>query len=134
MYENWEIAMKERPKKQNVRPVYVSLNRRGEIAMNDAAFERIGRPATVTLMYDRANRSIGVKFPVPADRHFFPAGRYGRGGKMRIVRAASALKQFGIEIERTMVFRDVTVEMFRKEPMLVLELDAARTNGELACR
>ncbi len=125
MPERWEIAIKERPKKQNVLRVYASLNRRGEIAMNDAAFERIGRPASVTLMYDSANRSIGVKFPVPADRHFFPARRYGRGGKMRIVRAARALKQFGIEIERTIVFRDVTMEMFRKEPMLVLELGGA---------
>lgn len=130
MQESWEIAIKERLKKQYVQRVYVSLNRRGEIAMNDAAFERIGRPATVTLMYDAANCSIGVKFPVRADRHFFPVRRYGRGGKMRIVRAASALKQFGIEVERTRVFCDVAIEMFRKEPMLVLPLDAARTNGE----
>jgi hypothetical protein len=130
MQESWEIAIKERLKKQYVQRVYVSLNRRGEIAMNDSAFERIGRPATVTLMYDGANRAVGVKFPVPADRHFFPVRRYGRGGKMRIVRAARALKQFGIEVERTLVFRDVTVEVFRKEPMLVLPLDAARTNGE----
>jgi hypothetical protein len=126
MRDGWEICL-ERPRgKERVRPrVYVSLNRRGEIAMNEAAFSLIGRPASVTLMYDRANRSIGVKFPVAADRHFFPARRYGRGRKMRIVRAARALKQFGIEVERTIVFCDARVEMFRKEPMLVLELDRA---------
>lgn len=97
--------------------------------MNERAFREIGRPANVTLLYDATTQRIGVKFPVSIDRHFFPARRYGRGRRMRIVRAARMLKQFGIEVERTLVFQGVRVEKFRKEPMLVLELESARVIG-----
>ena len=45
---------------------------------------------------------------------------------MRIVRAARLLKQFGIEVDRTLVFPNVEVRALRNEPMLVLSLEAAR--------
>jgi hypothetical protein len=109
--------------------VYVSLNRRGEIAMNAEAFKRIGQPASVTLLYDANRRTIGVKYPVAMDRHFFPARGYGRGRRMRIVRAARLLKQFGIEVERTLVFADVGTATFDEARMLVLDLDNARELG-----
>ena len=107
--------------------VYVSINRRGEIAMNAAAFGEIDEPASVTLMYEAKKRRIGVKFPVSADENFFPVRRYGRGRRMRIVRAARLLKQFGIEIERTLIFADAETVMFRGSPMLVLDLRAAES-------
>ena len=124
MPDNWEIAI-ERPRGKGrwIRGPYVSLNRRGEIAMNARAFELIGKPASVALFYDRERRAIGVKFPVAADRNFYPVRRYGRGRKMRIVRAARMMKQFGIEIERTLAFENVPVVIYRDSPMLVLELD-----------
>lgn len=129
MSESWKVAVRERPREWKMRRLYVSLNRRGEIAMNEAAFHEIGRPANVTLLYDERTRCIGVKYPVPVDRHFYPARRYGRGRRMRIVRAARMLKQFGIEVERTLRFPDVRVEIFRKERMLVLELDSGEAIG-----
>lgn len=102
---------------------YVSLNKRGEIAMNAEAFRQIKEPASVTLLYDAKRRSIGVKFPVSRDENFFPVRRYGRGRRMRIVRAARMLKQFKIEIERTLVFKDVEIDHLKGDPMLVLKLD-----------
>lgn len=108
------------------RRIYVSLNRRGEIAMNERAFREIGRPASVTLLYDATTRTIGVKFPVAIDRHFFPARAYGRGRRMRIVRAERMLKQFGIEIERTLVFVGARSVKFQGSPMLVLPLEEVK--------
>ena len=126
MSDSWQIV-RQRPRKAPVqRRIYVSLNRRGEIAMNERAFAAIGRPASVTLLYDARTRSIGVKCPVAMDQHFFPARRYGRGRRMRIVRAARMLKQFGIEVAATLVFPNVEVRLFGKEPMLVLALGEAR--------
>lgn len=127
MRDAWNIALSRETKRPRDRPLYVSLNKRGEIAMNARAFAAIGSPYNVTLLYDEGKRSIGVKFPVSADGHFFPVKRYGRGRRMRIVRAARLLKQFGIAVERTLVFSPVRVETFRQEPMLVLELDTARS-------
>ena len=131
MSDNWEIAL-ERPrgKRRLVRWPYVSLNRRGKIAMNAAAFGLIGKPATVALYFDRERRAIGVKFPVAADRNFYPVRRYGRGRRMRIIRAARMMRQFGIEIERTQKFENAPVVMFHDSPMLVLELDARMAERE----
>ena len=78
----------------------------------------------MALLYDVESRAIGVKFPVWADRHFFRVRLYGRGGCMRIVRAARLLKQFDIRVEQTLCFKNVPVVYFREEePMLLLELD-----------
>ncbi|MEP7214390.1 MAG: hypothetical protein ABI791_15035 [Acidobacteriota bacterium] len=121
--EKWQICA--RRKRRDTAPVrvYVSINPRGEIAMNAAAFREIDEPASVTLMYEPTKRRIGVKFPVTADKNFFRVRRYGRGRRMRIVRAARLLKQFGIEIERTLIFTNAETVTFRGSPMLVLPLD-----------
>jgi hypothetical protein len=81
------------------------------------------RPASVTLLYDSQARIIGVKYPVSADRQFFMARRYGRNRKMRIVRAARALKQFVIRVEHILKFYNPPVVTFRNEPMLLLDLN-----------
>jgi len=122
MHDNWEIALQRPTASRGVHRVYVSINKRGEIAMNAEAYRRIGQPASVTLLYDAANRRIGIKFPVPLDRNFFPVRRYGRGRKMRIVRAARLLKQFGIRIDHTLIFNHCPTQTLNGHPMLVLSL------------
>lgn len=42
---------------------------------------------------------------------------------MRIVRAARLLKQFGIKVERTLIFKNVETCRLNGDPMLVLILD-----------
>lgn len=91
--------------------------------MNLEAFGRIREPATVVLLYDERRRRIGVKFPIGADGEFFPVRRYGREGRLRVVRAARLLKQFGIQIDRTLIFRDAPVEDLNGHPLLVLQLN-----------
>ena len=127
MNSSWQIARGDRRKGRAERPAYVSINKRGEIAMNDRAFAAIMRPASVTLLYDPEARLIGVKYPVSADRHFYMARRYGRNNKMRIIRAARALKQFGLQLEHTLKFYNPPVITYRNEPMLLLELDRAES-------
>ena len=121
--DSWQIARQRPGRKIKQRRIYVSLNRRGEIALNERAFREIGQPASVTLLYDVKTRTIGIKYPVVMDRHFFPARRYGRGRRMRIVRAARMLKQFGIEVDATLVFPNVEVKAYGREPMLVFSLE-----------
>ena len=100
----------------------MSINKRGEIAMNAEADRRIGQPATVTLLYDDVHKRIGVKFPVPLDRNFFPVRRYGRNRQMRIVRAAKLLKQFGIKINQTLIYKHCPTQHLNGHPMLFLDL------------
>jgi hypothetical protein len=139
MRDNWDVAISRQTKRQRARPAYVSINRRGEIAMNDKAFKMIRCPYNVTILYlpphghtgtlpladGELKGIIGVKFPIAQDPHCFAVRRYGRGGRMRIIRANSALRQFGIRIEQTLKFYNPPVVTYHNEPMLLLELDRA---------
>jgi hypothetical protein len=125
MHDRWERVVQKEARRRPGERIYVSLNRRGEIAMNDAAWGAIGRPYNVALLYDAERRRIGIKYPVTADRHFFPVRRYGREGRTLVVRAARLLKQFGMELAETLRFRRVEFKRLGKEPMLVLALDGA---------
>lgn len=122
---NWEIAWRPEPAGvlRGRERVYVSLNRRGEIAFNDTAWREILRPFQVAVIFDRGRRYLGVKFPVARDRHFFPTRGYGRDRKMRIVRASAAIKQFGLGVAETLVFKDVRVIRVNDEPTLLLDLE-----------
>jgi hypothetical protein len=103
---------------------YVSLNKRGEIVVNPAAWELMGRAVNVVLFYDEETKRIGIKGATQRDLDLkvFYARRHGRGGRLRIIRARRLLKQFGITITETLVFRDLKVE---PGPILVLELGDA---------
>ena len=141
MRDDWQIAKKPLRKVRPERSPYVSLNKRGEIVINPAAWGEMGETYNVTLLYrpppttpsaKRRHHSsgrkgaIGIKFPVAGDDHFFAVCRYGRGRKLRVIRAARLLKQFGIEIDKTLVFVRPEVVRFDGVPMIVLELDQAR--------
>ena len=123
MDECWEEAVESvSAKKVRVGRVYASLNRRGEIAMSGAAWEAIGGPWKVALVYDRAGRRIGVKFYEYSDASSYPVKPYGRGGRMRIVRASRLLERFGLSVKETLVFENAAVVESGKVKMLVLEL------------
>ena len=125
MRGRWQIAEPRRRKPKPEPRIYVSLNARGEIAMNAEAFWQIDEPVRVTLMYNAKRRTIGVKYSVGADEHFFRVRGYGRGRRMRIVRAGRLLKQFDIPLDRTLVFTDIEIIEHKGARMLLLELDAA---------
>jgi hypothetical protein len=130
MHDGWEIC-RERPRRKERAAwrVYVSLNKRGEIAMNAYAFRRIKEPANVALLYYRAERCIGVKFPRAIDRNFFPVRRYGRDRKMRIIRAQRLLKQFEISVDKTLIFVNPEIVMYDGSPMIVLDLNGNAVHG-----
>ena len=113
---------------------YVSINRRGEIAMSFDAYGRIREPVGVALLWDAPARRIGVKAALADDGWHFPVGKCGRGGRTLVIRAARLLKKFDIKIERTLRFRDVYWETLNDRQMLILDLNHAtpvtrNTNG-----
>jgi len=127
MLDDWKIAIRPRSGRREAgrEPrAYVSINKRGEIAMNAEAWARIRSPWNVTLLYDPTTRRIGIKFPITTDEYYFPVCTYGRDGKMRIVRAAKMLEQFGIRIDQTLIFKHCETQNLNRHPMLVLSLNA----------
>ena len=100
---------------------YVSINRRTEIVINAAARELLNGANYVQLFYDAETKRIGIGWPKMDGYGLktFILRLHGRGGRSRVIRAGRFLKQFGITITETIVFRNIKVE---PGPMLVLDL------------
>ena len=61
MRDNWDIAVSRQTKRdRRALSPYVSLNKRGEIAMNDRAFKLIRSPYNVAVLYLPIDISLGV--------------------------------------------------------------------------
>ncbi|HQZ97280.1 MAG TPA: hypothetical protein PLP21_13240 [Pyrinomonadaceae bacterium] len=122
----WQIALARPLPLGKPERLYVSLNRRGEFVINPAAWRWLGETANVTLLYDEERSLIGIKYPVAIDRNFFRVRRYGRGKRQRIVRAQRMISQFGISINRTLVFTSIQKVLYDQKPMLLLDLKTVR--------
>jgi len=109
-----EAAQKRRPK------ICISLNRRGDIALNAAAWNALGRCWCVVLLFDAAARRIGLQPVNPGEANAFTLRRTRSLGA-KVIRAARLMKQFGIEIAETIRFPAPEVE----GRVLVLDLGSA---------
>ena len=93
--------------------------------LNGAAYEALGMPAAVTLMYDEDRRVIGLK---PGDmRHpnSFPVKQNDKWSNRRIQLHAFC-RHFGIDIRRTVMFNEIDID---REGLMKLELNRTVTIG-----
>lgn len=79
-------------------PLAVSIHKRGYISMGATAYEAIGRPATVELLFDRAERIVGLR-PIPPEvEHAYPVrAQGGKSGGPFIVAGRAFAKYFDID-------------------------------------
>ena len=88
MRDNWDIAISRQTKRQRARGPYVSLNKRGEIAMNDQAFKLIRCPYNVAL----AASGPGVVFTYP---ELSPESRSSAMSRYRVASAIARATVLG---------------------------------------
>jgi hypothetical protein len=107
--------------KRSVPAPYVSINNRAEIVMNLEALRLIYTFDGICLHYDAESNRLGIARAGLDNRelHVFHARRYGRYGRLRVFRARRFFNKFGIKINETLRFRDVTVD---ENGMLILDL------------
>lgn len=104
--------------------VYVTMNRRGEIAMNGLTHNRLGAPAAFLIMFDKTNSRIALKPTGATMKNAYPARKYGRRGG-RIIRAYRLLTEFGIVLPDTIEFKDAEID---PDTQLILDLRTARVS------
>ena len=126
MKRNWLEVMRGDRRAQWA-GLYVTLNRQGVIAMNRAAYERLGSPEAFHLLYDGANHAIGLKPAARSARNAYPAARSGRHGGRRVA-AYRLLKEFGLYIRDTILFPDAEID---PDGILVLNLRNARISNRV---
>lgn len=101
----------------------VTLSVKGEIMIGVAAFERMGRPEWVVLLFDRKSGVIGI---VPSDALAVNAFRLVEktGMRHRLLRANIFCRHYGIRVGRTVRFGGAQID-----DEGVLQLDLKRMVG-----
>src|SRR3954469_16988906 len=83
----------------------VTLQTKGVITMNPAAYEALGAPVAVELLYASQARTIGIRAVDPSQAHAYRP-RQQKGGHARSVSAQAFLKHYGIKIAMNRCYYD----------------------------
>jgi hypothetical protein len=97
------------------------MNQKGHIVMSRKTHENIKEPTAVQLFFDTVNNRIGIKPAQSVARDAFPLAKTGRHGG-RVIRAWSLMHEFGIDLPKTIKFRDIMID---KDGILILDLRTA---------
>lgn len=97
----------------------VTIQRRGTFSLNAQAYEGLGEPEAVELLYDREDRLIGVRKVSPDTRHAYAVRPLNRG-RTWLFSGQAFLKWYGIEspVARrwAVTFEDGTLILDLKQP------------------
>ena len=105
--------------------LYVTLNSKGSLVMNRAAFEKIGSPEAFQILFDPANYTIGLKPTYPRIRNAYPVMRSGKHGGKR-VNVYRLLTEYGLHINETLEFPDAEID---ENGILLLHLRTAKVSN-----
>ena len=94
---DFEVFKDRGSKKINEEP-RVTLQKKGVIALNQSAFELLGSPQAVELLYAPKARTMGIRAADPALSHAY-SPRLPKGGYTRLVAAIAFFKRYGIAVE-----------------------------------
>jgi hypothetical protein len=118
--QHWE-EFQGSPTRVERNRVRVTLNRKGIILMNKVAFEVLGEPRAVKLLFSKATQAIGLKAGDPTKENSFPVKRKDRWFN-RTVAASPFCRHYGIRVDRTVLFYEADLDFDG-----VLQLELAKT-------
>jgi hypothetical protein len=102
--------------------LYVTLNPKGIFKMNRVAYQRMGEPEAVNVLFDPANSRIGLKPTSRAGRNAYATAPRGPHGG-RIVRAYRIITEYALDLPSTVRFYDAEID---PDGILILDLRTAR--------
>ncbi len=124
MARSWRIIPKGETRAQWA-DLYVTLNSKGTIVMNKAAYEKLKSPEAFLLLYEDVNRTIGLR-PTNASRpDAHRVQRSGRHGGKKIT-AFQLLTECGLIVKETLEFHDAEID---PSGILILDLRTARASN-----
>jgi hypothetical protein len=59
---------------------FVTIQRRGPLSLNMAAYELLGKPEAAALLFDRENQLVGIRKVEPTEPYAFPVRPQGKKG------------------------------------------------------
>lgn len=95
----------------------VTIQKRGALSLNNAAYEYIGAPSFVELLYDREERLIGIRQSDADTPHAYAVRGTGKNQATRVVSGRAFLAYY--EIPRGVARRWIAE---KRDGMLVIDL------------
>lgn len=87
----------------------VTLGPRGDIYLNSKAWEALGSPEAVELLYDHGRRVVGLKPIDPWEQYSFPV-RAKRRSNGKVIHASPFFVDINIRLKRTVIFNRAHME------------------------
>jgi hypothetical protein len=104
----------------------VTLSKRDVLLLNRLAYEALGSPAAVKLMYEEDKRMIGVLPQDPRRQNAFPVAKKDKASYRRIY-IRPFCRHWGIDTPRTVLFNEID---FDNNGMMRLELNGTVAIGK----
>ena len=102
---------------------HVSLSPKGKFSIGRVAWQRMGEPKAVNILFDPPNNRLGLKPTIKNGRHAYPVCLYEKRTGRRAVHGCGAIKEFGIRLPETVRFYDADID---QDGILILDLRTAR--------
>jgi hypothetical protein len=113
----WETFQRQRT--PLVLQPYVTIQKRGTLSLNSAAYEALDSPDAVELLYDRATHRVGIRKVSPEVEHAYQVRPNGTKARSFLVAGSAFTQYYGIE---TGVARRWPAEGTDGEAMIVIDL------------
>ena len=122
----WE-EFEEGPGEKTSDKIHATINKRRYLYLNERAFQAIGDPDAVVLMYDAYHQTIGVKASTIDKRNAFrPKRKDNRVGGC-IVYAANFCRRYNIKPKSTLAFVRAEVD---SDGVLILAMRETMSVGK----
>lgn len=103
------------------RVIHVTLSPRAEFYLNQGAMIKLGEPVAVRLLFNKQPGLIGIAaVPLNSKGSFELRPKHGVEAAGRVFRATEFCRAFGLQFDRTIMFRDPKLE----EGILVLDINS----------
>jgi hypothetical protein len=81
---------------QSTQAPAVTIQKRGALSLNVAAFEALGKPSYVELLYDRENKLIGIQKTSGGTPHAYIVRGVGNNRATHVISGKAFLSYYGI--------------------------------------
>lgn len=119
MKTNWETFEGQQYRATARKEPRVTLGLKGTFYLNGIAYEALGAPAAVEMLYDGNRRIIGLRPVDIKKRNAFAIKRHGKHGHYKRICAAAFCTHYRIPSRETLLFEGVDLD---NDGVLLLDL------------
>jgi hypothetical protein len=103
----------------------VTITRQGYISLNQTAYNLLGGPPAVVLLYDPGGAAIGLRAASESTAYSLRVRPRGQGTHY-VINTAAFMRRYGIDYSRLIAFKRVALE----DGILILPFDQAYRKGQ----